>query len=75
MPTATCTRGKVRLAIAAAPIVTSICHCTSCRTAGRGFEALPGAPRVLVDWGGVDVTLYRDAVTCEAGRDSCRTTG
>lgn len=70
MPTATCTCGKVRLAIAAEPIVTSICHCTSCRTAGRGFEGLPGAPKVLDDWGGVDVTLYRrDAVTCEAGRD------
>lgn len=39
-----CSCCKVQLEIEGAPIINAECCCTSCRTAGDAFEALPGAP-------------------------------
>jgi hypothetical protein len=37
----TCQCGKVEFEVVGAPILAASCHCTSCRRAGRAFEALP----------------------------------
>ena len=64
----TCQCGKVEFEVIGAPILAASCHCTSCRRAGRAFEALPSAPPVLDADGGSPVLLYRkDRVRCVAG--------
>jgi hypothetical protein len=66
----TCQCGKVAFKVFGAPILTTSCHCTSCRRAGRAFEELPSAPPVLDADGGSPVLLYRrDRVRCVAGRE------
>jgi len=63
-----CQCGKVAFQVIGAPILAASCHCTSCRRAGRAFEALPSAPPVLDADGGSPVLLYRrDRVRCVAG--------
>jgi hypothetical protein len=65
---ATCQCGAVALEAADEPILTVVCCCTSCQTAGRQFEGLPGAPKVLDSYGGTPLTLYRkDRVECVRG--------
>ena len=56
---ASCRCGKVELEIVGAPILRSICYCTSCQEAGRRFQAVPGAGFVLAEDGGTDYVLYR----------------
>jgi len=71
--TISCRCGKARMSVRGTPIVTAACHCTSCRTAAEGFLALPGAPQVLNDDGGVDFVLHRkDRVTFLSGYDLLR---
>lgn len=49
------------------------CCCTTCRDAGRRFETLEGAPRVMTDLGTVPYLLYRkDRVAFERGQDELR---
>lgn len=54
---ATCACGKVRIAVDAAPMLVSICHCDDCQAAAQRVEALPGAPPVRDAYGGTGLTL------------------
>jgi hypothetical protein len=56
---AECRCGKVRFDVSGVPILTATCHCHSCRTAGAGFAALPGARQVLNAEGGTEFVLAR----------------
>ena len=53
MRVARCSCGECRLSLEGAPIMTAICYCKSCRSAGHVFERLPGAAPVL----GEDVSI------------------
>lgn len=57
--TASCKCGAVRLELTGKPIVAATCYCHSCQQAGRGFEALPGAPDVVGADGGTPYVLVR----------------
>ncbi len=54
-----CGCGQVHLELTGAPIVSAECCCTSCRTAGLRMQDLPGAPRLLTDYGATPFVLYR----------------
>lgn len=54
-----CSCGKVRLAMHGKPIMTTECHCTSCREAGTRLGALEGAPKFLADNGGTPFVMAR----------------
>jgi hypothetical protein len=56
---AACECGRSAIEIAGAPIVSAVCCCESCRTAGRQFEQAPGAPSVVRPDGGVEYCCYR----------------
>jgi hypothetical protein len=59
--------------IVGAPILSAICCCQSCRTAGRQFELEPGAPPVVRADGGTEYCLYRkDRVRIVAGGEHLR---
>lgn len=65
-----CACGAVGLETTGPSMMTVICHCSSCRTAGRSFDALsPVAP--IVDLaGGTPVVLWRkDRVRCTHGSE------
>src|SRR5438270_11326584 len=65
---ATCRCGQTALEIAGGPILSAVCCCESCRTAGRQFESLRGASPVLRPDGGTDYCLYRkDRVRITSG--------
>ncbi|AMN43126.1 GFA family protein [Rhodoplanes sp. Z2-YC6860] len=65
---ASCRCGKVKLLIVGAPILRSICYCTSCQEAGRRYQAASGVDPVLAEDGGTDYVLYRkDRVRCVQG--------
>jgi hypothetical protein len=67
---ASCTCGLVTLEASGAPILSAVCYCESCRTAGRQFEQAQGAPAVLNPNGGTDYCLYRkDRVRITRGGD------
>src|ERR1700744_1836393 len=70
MTTITCSCGAVCLEIDGPGMMSIICHCTSCRTAGRTFDARsPVAPIVDSD-GGTAVALWRkDRVRCIRGAE------
>jgi len=71
--TLACRCGTVRLAVEKAPIITAECYCTSCRTAGARFAALPDAPAFQNAAGGTPYALYRkDRVRFLAGTDRLR---
>jgi hypothetical protein len=58
----------VTLEAVGAPILSAVCHCESCRLAGRAFEQVPGAPAVLNADGSTDYCLYRkDRVKIRGG--------
>jgi hypothetical protein len=66
---ATCQCGEVRFEAIGAPILTAACYCTSCQEAGRQFEQLASAPRVLDSDSGTGMILYRkDRVRCVTGQ-------
>jgi hypothetical protein len=54
-----CQCGSVELAVAGAPILSTICHCTSCKEAGHLLQALSGALPVLDASNGTAFTLFR----------------
>ncbi len=57
---ATCRCGQTAIEIVGAPILSTVCCCESCRTAGWQFDALaPGAPSVVRVDGGTDYCLFR----------------
>jgi hypothetical protein len=65
---ASCRCGRVLIEITAPPILSAICCCESCRTAGRAFERTPGAPAIVRPDGGTEYCLYRkDRVRIVAG--------
>ena len=65
-----CSCGQCEMVLSGEPIVTAICYCTSCRTAGRRFEALPGGRPVLAEDGGTPFVLQRkDRAACTRGAE------
>lgn len=65
-----CTCGKVRLRIRGKPIITTECHCNSCREAGVRFAALDGAPDFRSPNGGTPFVMMRkDRVEIVAGAE------
>jgi hypothetical protein len=70
MGTIVCACGVVYLEAIDPSMMTVICHCTSCRTAGRAVDARsPVAPIVDVA-GGTSVVLWRkDRVRCVRGSE------
>ena len=57
--TLACSCGKVRLAVRGKPIMTTECHCKSCREAGARMSVLDGAPKFIADNGGTPFVMYR----------------
>ncbi|WP_428631188.1 GFA family protein [Sphingopyxis sp.] len=67
---ASCQCGQVTLALTGKPIVTAVCYCDSCRTAGEQFARQPGSPAVVDADGGTPLVLFRkDRVRCLSGAD------
>ena len=56
---ASCQCGQVSLEAEDEPIVTTVCHCSSCRDAARQLEALPGTAPILNKDGGTPFILFR----------------
>jgi hypothetical protein len=54
-----CACGRVQLEVERAPIISTECHCSSCRTAGAKLQALPGAQAFMETNGGTRFVLYR----------------
>jgi hypothetical protein len=54
-----CACGQVQLEAERAPILSTECHCNSCRTAGARLEAAPGVSPILEANGGTRFVLYR----------------
>ena len=54
-----CACGQVQLEALRAPIISTECHCNSCRTAGVRLEAAHAARPVLEANGGTRFVLYR----------------
>ena len=70
---AVCRCGETAIALAGKPILSTICYCESCRTAGLGFERDLGAPPTVSADGGVDYCLYRkDRVKITRGAHNLR---
>lgn len=68
-----CTCGQVRLEVVDRSILNAECLCTSCRTAGETFRALPGAPGFQASTGGTPYVLYRkDRVRFLGGQEHLR---
>jgi hypothetical protein len=66
--TITCACGAVCLEAVAAPMMSVICHCTSCRTAGRQFDARSPVAPIVDAGGGTPVVLWRkDRLKCVRG--------
>lgn len=54
-----CACGQVQIEVDGAPIVSTECHCDSCRAAAARLRALPGAPDCQEPNGGARSVLYR----------------
>lgn len=68
MTTIVCACGAVRLEAIDPPMMSVICHCTSCRTAGRAFDARSPVAPIVDAAGGTAVILWRkDRVRCVRG--------
>jgi hypothetical protein len=68
-----CRCGKVHLDVDRAPIITTECHCNSCRAAAERLAKLPGAAPMLEDNHGTRCVLYRkDRIRFVAGADLLR---
>ena len=68
MATITCACGAVSLEAVGAPMMSVICHCTSCRTAGRAFDARSPVAPIVDAGGGTPVVLWRkDQLKCVRG--------
>jgi hypothetical protein len=67
---AICQCGNVKFEALGPPILACSCYCTSCQEAGRRFEQLTSAPRVLDPDCGTGFVLYRkDRVQCVTGQE------
>lgn len=63
-----CACGTVRIEADGRPMASVICHCTSCRTAGRGFDAQSGQAPIVDDEGGTPAVMWRkDKLRCVSG--------
>jgi hypothetical protein len=63
-----CRCGQVKLEVLGEPIVSTVCHCSSCQKAGRLLEDLPGASHILDETGGTPFVLFRkDRLRCAHG--------
>jgi hypothetical protein len=70
---ARCRCGQVTLEVDAPPILSTVCHCSSCQDAAHIFERLPGAAPVLDESDGVPYLLFpKNSVRCTSGRDHLR---
>lgn len=68
-----CTCGQVRLEVVHPPIVSTECHCNSCREAGDRLQALPAAPAFMESNGGTRFVEYRkDRIRVLAGGELLR---
>ncbi|MBV1686953.1 hypothetical protein KRR38_04505 [Novosphingobium sp. G106] len=65
-----CACGTVCLEAAGPSMMTTICHCTSCRTAGQAFDAQSPVAPIVDTAGGTAVVLWRkDRVRCLRGSE------
>ena len=65
---ARCKCGQVELKLSGDPIATTVCHCSSCQTAGKLLDELSGATRVLDAGGGTAFVIFRkDRLRCKSG--------
>ena len=65
-----CSCGESRLDLTGEPVLSVECCCTSCRSAAMRMQTLPGAPRLLTDYGATPLVLYRkDRVHIAAGNE------
>ncbi len=65
-----CACGAVRLEAHGRPIITTECHCNSCREAGEKLAAFDGAPDVRSANGGTPFVMMRkDRVEITSGRE------
>ena len=63
-----CACGSVRLEAQGAPMLSAVCHCTSCRTAGQALDAASGQDPIVDASGGTACVLWRkDRLRCIAG--------
>ncbi len=63
-----CACGTVSIETTGAPMIAVICHCTSCRTAGRALDAKSPVAPIVDSAGGTAVVLWRkDRVRCVRG--------
>lgn len=68
MATMKCACGAVCLEAVGAPMMSVICHCNSCRTAGRALDAGSPVAPIVDAAGGTAVVLWRkDQLTCMRG--------
>ncbi|HTN98419.1 MAG TPA: hypothetical protein VL101_15710 [Nordella sp.] len=65
-----CACGQVRIAVENPPIISTECHCNSCRAAGARLRMLAATPPFLQSNGGTGFVLYRkDRVRFLTGAD------
>ena len=63
-----CACGAVEMEAQKSPILSTECHCTSCRTAADMMRALHGAPPLRESSGGIRMVMYpKDRVRCSKG--------
>ena len=68
-----CVCGHTHLVVAGRHIMSVECCCTSCRTASRHFERLPGGRPILTGYGATSYVLYRkDRVRVVSGREKLK---
>lgn len=68
-----CRCGNVQLDVSGSPIISTVCYCSSCRTAGERLATLPNSQRAVHDDGGTPFVLFRkDRVRFLAGTDTLR---
>ena len=70
MTAITCACGEVLFEAVGAPMMSVICHCTSCRTAGQTLDARSPVESIVDAAGGTWVVVWRkDRVRCVRGSD------
>ena len=70
MATIACSCGAVRLEVVGSPMMSAICHCTSCRTVGQEFDARTPVAPIVDAGGGTAVVVWRkDLVRCVQGAE------
>jgi hypothetical protein len=70
MATVVCECGAVRLETSGPSMMSIICHCTSCRTAGQAFDARSHVAPIVDAYGGTPVVLWRkDRISCVQGAE------